>query len=162
MRNHFILILEYLCHNIMTASPRPLDARLYAQVKREAKRKFHRWPSAYGSGWLSRTYRKRGGRYEGGTKSKRRHQKSGGVNRWMREEWVQVLPALDGKIIPCGAPNRNGKACRPLKRLSPKTPPTMRELVKKHGKAKVRSLAKRKSASMKSRVHWKTGRILSS
>jgi len=42
---------------------KPTNAKLYAQVKAEAKRKFDRWPSAYGSAWLVKEYKRRGGGY---------------------------------------------------------------------------------------------------
>ena len=42
---------------------KPTNPKLYAQVKAEAKRKFDRWPSAYGSAWLVKTYKARGGGY---------------------------------------------------------------------------------------------------
>jgi len=42
----------------------PTNKKLYARVKAEAKRKFDRWPSAYGSAWLVREYKKRGGGYK--------------------------------------------------------------------------------------------------
>lgn len=41
----------------------PTNKKLYARVKAEAKKKFDRWPSAYGSAWLVREYKKRGGGY---------------------------------------------------------------------------------------------------
>ena len=41
----------------------PTNKKLYARVKSEAKRKFAKWPSAYGSAWLVKTYKKRGGGY---------------------------------------------------------------------------------------------------
>lgn len=44
----------------------PKNKELYARVKAEAKRKFDSWPSAYGSAWLVRTYKARGGKYEEG------------------------------------------------------------------------------------------------
>ena len=129
-----------------------MDHALYERVKREAKRRFERWPSAYASAWLTKEYKRRGGTY-----ANRSAGTSGGVGRWMREKWVQVGPALDGKRVACGSQRHDGKACRPLKRLSPKTPPTLSEVVKKHGKRKVRSLARRKSRDMKGRVDWKRG-----
>lgn len=49
------------------ATAEPLDPELYEQVKREAKRRFKVWPSAYASGWLVKTYRERGGRYRSTT-----------------------------------------------------------------------------------------------
>jgi hypothetical protein len=42
---------------------KPSNPKLYASVKAEAKRKFKSWPSAYGSAWLVRTYKSRGGGY---------------------------------------------------------------------------------------------------
>lgn len=129
----------------------PRDPALYARVKAEAKRRFRRWPSAYGSAWLSKEYRRRGGQYAGGKREQ-------GVARWMREEWVQVEPALDGRVVPCGA-NRDGKACRPRRRVSPRTPPTLAEVVRRHGAKRVRSLARSKSRDMSARVDWKRGTI---
>ena len=34
------------------------------KVKAEAKQKFDVWPSAYGSGWLVKEYKRRGGTYQ--------------------------------------------------------------------------------------------------
>ncbi len=42
----------------------PTNKKLYEKVKKEAKRKFKVWPSAYASGWLVRTYKQRGGKYK--------------------------------------------------------------------------------------------------
>ena len=44
----------------------PKNKALYARVKSEAKRKFKTWPSAYGSAWLVKTYKARGGTYNKG------------------------------------------------------------------------------------------------
>jgi hypothetical protein len=42
----------------------PKNKELYSRVKAEAKKKFKGdWPSAYGSAWLVREYKKRGGKY---------------------------------------------------------------------------------------------------
>ena len=41
----------------------PTNKALYSRVKAEAKKKFNTWPSAYGSAWLVREYKKRGGGY---------------------------------------------------------------------------------------------------
>lgn len=42
---------------------KPTNPKLYAQVKAAAKKKFNRWPSAYGSAWLVKEYKRRGGGY---------------------------------------------------------------------------------------------------
>ena len=44
----------------------PKNKALYSRVKSEAKRKFKTWPSAYGSAWLVKTYKARGGTYSKG------------------------------------------------------------------------------------------------
>ena len=45
------------------ASPTPKNKALYAKVKALAKSKFKTWPSAYGSAWLVKEYKRRGGTY---------------------------------------------------------------------------------------------------
>ena len=58
----------------------PKNKALYSKVKSEAKRKFKTRPSAYGSAWLVKTYKARGGTYNKGgvvaSKSKARTRKS--------------------------------------------------------------------------------------
>ena len=102
---------------------KPLDAKLYARIVREAKTRFDVWPSAYASGWVVRRYKALGGRYEGNKEDK------APLDRWFREEWVNVceLP----RIVPCGRPKANTgdyPYCRPRKRVSPATPKTAGEL----------------------------------
>ena len=50
------------------SKPEPANKNLYEKVKKEAKSKFEHWPSAYGSQWLVKTYKERGGTYTGGQK----------------------------------------------------------------------------------------------
>ena len=126
----------------------PTDPELYARVTREAKKRFRRWPSAYASAWVVKEYKRRGGRYSA---SKSR---SGGVRRWMKEEWIQVSPFLEsGAKVACGA-KRPSKACRPSKRVSAATPATVHELVKLHGRSKLKRMAKAKESHMKRRMRW--------
>lgn len=54
----------------MSKSPTPTNKKLYAQVRAAAKKKFDVWPSAYASAWLTKEYKKRGGKYSGTTKNK--------------------------------------------------------------------------------------------
>ena len=67
----------------------PKNMALYKKVKAEAKRKFAVWPSAYGSAWLVKTYKKRGGTYDGckspGRKSKRKKPKRKSTKRSNRK-----------------------------------------------------------------------------
>ena len=116
----------------------PVNKSLYSKVKAEAKRRFKVWPSAYGSGWLVREYKKRGGKYRGSSskksKSKKSYQqrsKGKGLTRWFDEKWINIckLP----KKVACGrskSSKKNYPYCRPSKRINSKTPTIASELSK--------------------------------
>jgi hypothetical protein len=55
---------------MVMAAPRPTNTKLYNQKKALAKKKFKVWPSAYASAWLTKEYKKAGGKYSGTTKNK--------------------------------------------------------------------------------------------
>lgn len=57
------MAFEKIKKAVSKSKNKPTNPKLYAQVKSEAKRKFNRWPSAYGSAWLVKEYKKRGGGY---------------------------------------------------------------------------------------------------
>lgn len=113
--------------------PEPINKKLYEQVKREAKKKFAVWPSAYASGWLVREYKKRGGKYKG------KKPQDSGLQRWFDEEWVNVCePKKNGQYKPCGRPKggttnyaKKYPYCRPKNRVNSRTPKTAGELTKK-------------------------------
>ena len=103
----------------------PIDKKLYSKVKSIAKKKFNVWPSAYGSAWLVREYKKRGGEYKkyrvNMTFSPR--SKKYGLSRWFLEQWIDVckLP----KIVSCGRKNTSKGEypyCRPRYKISSNTP----------------------------------------
>ena len=107
-------------------SRKPTNMALYNRVKNEAKRKFKVWPSAYGSAYLVKTYKQRGGTYS--TKKT----KSSGIGRWFDEKWIDVchLP----KVVRCGRRKSNIKNypyCRPSVRVNQKTPVVATKLSKK-------------------------------
>jgi hypothetical protein len=130
----------------------PLDNKLYNKVKEDAKKKFKRFPSLYASAWISREYKKRGGKYKG------KKPKETNISKWFKEEWVQIIPFVkDNKKIICGDKNKLTKACRPTKKIDSKTPLTMKEIIKLHGKEKVLKLAGQKNRDMKGRLNWKSG-----
>jgi hypothetical protein len=105
----------------------PSDPELYAEVKREAALRFNK-PSAYRSGWIVKTYKERGGLYEGDGRAR------GGLWRWFREKWVDLTrPQPGGGYAPCGRPSSRSDAqsyptCRPTVRVSDETPLTVQEL----------------------------------
>ena len=140
---------------------KPSNPTLYELVKRDAKRRFERWPSAYGSAWLVKEYARRGGTWSSSSSSSSRNpRRSGGIDRWMREKWVQVGPALKGRHIACGQRKGRSKACRPSRRVSSRTPLTVDEVVARHGRKRVAELARSKRRNMSARVDWKRGKVV--
>ena len=138
----------------MTKKRIPLNKILYDKVVNDAKKKFKRFPSLYASSWITSEYVKRGGKYNIGKSS----DSNSGQKRWFKEKWVQIVPYLtSGKVIECGAKNKDPKACRPLKRVTKDTPPTMGEIVRKYGKENVLKLARKKNRDMKGRLSWVRG-----
>mgnify|MGYP001273970425 FL=1 len=128
------------------------NKKMYNKVKEEAKKKFKRFPSLYASAWIQKEYKKQGGKYSGKKPNKTN------VGKWFKEEWIQVIPYVkDNKKIVCGDKNKMNKACRPLKKIDSKTPLTIKEIVKLHGKKKVIELANKKNKDMDGRLLWKSG-----
>jgi len=66
----------------------PTNPELYSRVKSEAKSKFDRWPSAYGSAWLVKTYKSRGGGYK-------KMQTGGGL----QDQEIFQYPNYDGNMV---------------------------------------------------------------
>lgn len=129
---------------------KPTNQKLYDEVKAEADQKYKRH-SLYKSGWITKTYQSRGGKYKG--------RKSDGVSSWLKEEWVQVEPYIkEGKKIPCGV-GVYPKACRPLKRINKNTPITLPELLKLHDRDSILKVVSQKQKDMNKRITWKTLKI---
>lgn len=135
----------------------PTNKALYDKVKSLTKKKFKVYPSAYANSWLVREYKKHGGGYKivrnisksrSKIKIRRRKSKSRsktktksklkGLNRWYSEKWIDVceLP----KIVPCGRSKQTIKYpyCRPMYRVSSKTPRSVREFSKSELKSRCR------------------------
>jgi hypothetical protein len=124
---------------------KPNDAKLYAKVKAEAKKRFDVWPSAYASGWLVKEYKRQFAQkhgssknpYAGGTARRNKTRKSGRENggslsRWFQEDWRNVCEKNSrGQYKPCGRQRSSGGKypyCRPRKRISSATPKTIDEM----------------------------------
>ena len=136
---------------------KPIDVKLYQEVKEEAKQRFSVWPSAYASGWLVKTYKARGGRYEDvGNDDKKDTIDKRPLNRWYREHWVNVCTYLEnGKLTTCGrahATTVNYPYCRPSVRVSDKTPTTLYELINQRGKQELRKRCAIKRSDPMTRV----------
>lgn len=120
--------------------PNVLDPDLYEQIKKEAKKKFKAWPSAYASMWLQREYMKRGGLFE---------YKTHGLEKWRREKWIDIC---DGSQ--CGrnmADIENYPVCRPSIKIDERTPKLASELTEEE----IKKLCKRKQKNPKNRLKFK-------
>ena len=106
-------------------SPRPSDVRLYKRIVKEAQRRFQVWPSAYASGWVVAEYKRRGGTYISSHR-----QRSPSLKRWFNEEWIDVC--YWPRRVPCGRSPSASRSrypyCRPLRRVTSRTPRTVQEL----------------------------------
>lgn len=130
-----------------------LDPVLYRKAYREIT-KTYSTTSAYRSMAIVKRYKELGGKYTGRKKS------SKGTTRWLKERWIQVVPFVtSGKVVACGASDRRKHACRPLKRVSKKTPVTVSEVMKAHGRRAVVRFAKLKRKTDPVRLNWKTLKI---
>ncbi len=100
------------------------NIRLYNTVKRQAD-KVYKTPSAYKSGWIVKTYKKRGGTYGNDHKPKL-------LKRWFQEEWGDI----GGKSYP---------VYRPFKRVNKHTPLTASEIDPVFAKQQIRRKQKIKN-----------------
>lgn len=132
-----------------------INKQLYEAVKADADKVYKR-AGLFKSAWIQREYVKRGGKYSGTKPSS-----STGLNRWLKKEkWIAIIPYLTkGETIQCGSVEGKMIACRPLIRANDKTPITLPELIKLHGKDKILELARYKEKNPTSRINWKNAKI---
>ena len=132
-----------------------LNPKLYSKAKKIADEKYERH-GLFKSAFIQKKYQELGGKYRG-----EKPKKSEGIQRWLKgEEWIKVIDYVkDGKKVQCGSGD-DKHACRPLKRVNAKTPITIDEVIKKHGKKKVIELAEKKRKDLNVRVNWNTGKIM--
>ena len=93
----------------------PKNMKLYEKVKEEIYKKYPKH-SAYRSALLVKTYKEKGGQYEG------KKNKDEGLSRWMRETWRSDKGTV-------GYDHKNS-VYRPTKRITKDTPVTFNELTK--------------------------------
>jgi len=138
----------------MSKKNEPADIKLYESVKKEAKKRFKVWPSAYASGWLVKEYKRRFGEIYGTRKNPYKSSQIDKVNdlgRWYKEDWRNVCQKdKNGEYKKCGrtkASEKNYPYCRPLNQITKDTPKTVRELTRKERQ----EMCRKKSKSMKER-----------
>lgn len=106
----------------------PINKKLYNSIVAEAKKKFLVYPSAYSSGWIISTYKKRGGKFKDDKDDKDEIKP---LKRWYNEKWINACEYIKGNIVPCGrqeATFKNYPYCRPLIRINKDTPKTINEI----------------------------------
>lgn len=128
----------------------PLDRQLYDQIVQQAKTKFLVWPSAYASGWVVKTYLARGGTYRTDAPTQRP------LKRWYNQNWIDVCHYLEtGTKRPCGRKTASWQDypyCRPEKKISPKTPRTLDQLLRSHGRKRLQEFCKTKKTTPVRRI----------
>ena len=105
----------------------PLNKSLYEKVKRMADEKYAK-PSAYKSGYITKTYKSLGGTYSG-TKTKE------GLTAWFKEDWKNIG-------------NMPYPVYRPTKRINKKTPLTPKEIDPKNLKKQIKLKQKIKGKNL--------------
>lgn len=93
--------------------PIPINKQLYDKVKKEADKIYDK-SSAYKSGYIVKTYKNLGGKYEDDNKEKP-------LKRWFKEKWEDVNPFKSDSSYP---------VYRPTKRINKNTPLTVNEINK--------------------------------
>lgn len=130
-----------------------LDKDIYRKAKKMADETYKRH-SAYKSMFLVRKYKELGGKFKGDDKDEKPK-----LMKWRQERWIKVLPyLLENREVKCGAGGKDKHSCRPLIRVDKTTPTTLPELVKKHGKKKIKELAEMKKKDISIRINWELGK----
>jgi len=124
-----------------------INKNLYKKAKTEADKVYKR-PSAYKSMFISKKYKELGGKYKNNSINNSK------LDIWRSEKWMSVKDYLEGKIIPCGSPSIGRNACRPTVKINKDTPLTIQELIKKHGKTKLKEIVNKKIKNMDKRINW--------
>ena len=130
-----------------------MNPALYRKAKKLADKTYQRH-GLFKSAFIQKKYQEFGGKYKG-----KKPAETKGIQRWLKgEKWIKVLPYIkSGKIVDCGTGD-DKHACRPLKRVNAKTPITIDEVIKKHGKKKVIELANEKNKNLDTRINWNSGK----
>ena len=127
--------------------PIPTDQKLYDRIKEHVKARVDRFPSAYASGQIVQEY-KAAMEKKGIAPYIKSKPSNTNLGRWYAEDWIDIKT---GK--PCGSVKTDGyyPTCRPAKRITSKTPVTVKELTPSQ---KAAMIAQKQVAKMKT-VYYK-------
>lgn len=137
----------------MKVNKKFLNPELYTEVANEIKKKYPKH-SIYRSMMIVKEYKKRGGEISDDNEK--------GINKWLDEKWINMDDYLDGIITKCGDSSKiKESSCRPLIRVDNKTPILADEVIKKHGRSKIRRLINIKNQDPQNLIlQWKEGKII--
>ena len=129
-------------------SDKYLNKNLYNNIKEKAD-KIYKKNSAYKSMYINNEYIKQGGKVKKG--------KTNNLEKWRKEEWVNLTPYVEGltnniEKFECGekAQKQKGKSiCRPSVKVNKDTPKLAQEFTKKELKKALDIKNKGK------RINWK-------
>jgi hypothetical protein len=122
-----------------------LNPILYKKARIIADKTYKRH-SAYKSMFLVKTYQELGGKYSN---------KTGGLERWRKQQWVSMENYINGDFIECGSDSIGKNVCRPLYKQGEDIL-TASEVLNKHGKKAIRDIIKEKKRNMDKYLNWET------
>ena len=122
-----------------------LNPILYKKARIIADKTYKRH-SAYKSMFLVKTYQELGGKYSN---------KTGGLERWRKQQWVSMENYINGDFIECGSDSIGKNVCRPLYKQGEDIL-TASEVLNKHGKKAIRNIIKEKKRNMNKYLNWET------
>lgn len=139
------MIMYFFYYNIIAMDK---NSKEYKRAKQEADEVYEKH-SAYKSMFITKRYME--------LTNKKLPSTSSSTRRWLDEKWISVGDYLDGKIVACGSSAVNS-GCRPLIRITKDTPITIEEVIKKHGKRKIRTLSNKKIEGY--RISWFDAKVV--
>lgn len=130
-----------------------INKKLYQKAKEEADEKYKR-AGLYKSAFIQKRYQELGGKYKGDKPESK-------TELWFSQKWIDMEQYIKGKKVECGR-NKNEMRkfplCRPLFKKG-QSILTADEVIKKHGKEKIKKMIKEKRANPKLRVNWINGTV---
>lgn len=130
-----------------------VNKKLYKKAKEEANEKYKR-AGLYKSAFIQKRYQELGGKYKGEKPESK-------TELWFSQKWIDMEQYIKGKKVECGR-NKNEMRkfplCRPLFKKGQKIL-TADEVIKKHGKEKIKKMIKEKRENPKLRVNWINGTV---
>lgn len=115
--NNYTIRTFSLCSHMPSIIDNPA---LYEKAKKIVYKQYPKH-SAYRSGQLVKLYKEMGGTYSG-------KKENTGLTRWFKEEWKDVSGIVSGALSPKRRRSSKYPVYRPTKRVTKKTPLTVKEI----------------------------------